>query len=127
MIFAQNEDFTRGEVATVNNAIPNSYELQVGDTSYSLLQDGSEILAGPLREYIFNPSLSSPPLPFNPYQTPGFLFFGDNTGQEAGVFRLYNASITAAAEPVPAPIGVLGVAVATGWARRLRRRLGARP
>jgi hypothetical protein len=85
-------------------------------------QAGNQILTGSLRTYQFDPLNSSPPLPFNPYEIPGFLFFGDNTGQESGEFRLHRASIKAATESVPGPAGLLGVPAALGWAARLRRR-----
>lgn len=126
-IFAQNQNFSRGEEVTVAAGDPNTYELLVEENTYSLRQAGIQILTGPLRTYTFDPSNSSPPLPFNPYELPGFLFLGDNTGQESGEFLLRSASITAARAPVPTesvpgPAGLLGVPAALGWAARLRRR-----
>jgi hypothetical protein len=36
----------------------------------------------------FEPEASQPPLTFNPYRLPSFLFFGDNTDEGSATFRL---------------------------------------
>ncbi len=107
LIFAQNNGFTRGETSGAITTSDNiSYELRVASSTYQLLADtGSgltQILTGSLRTYTFNPATSSPPLPFNPYTTGNFVFFGDDTGQEDGVFTFRSASVTAnTADAVP--------------------------
>jgi hypothetical protein len=86
-IFAQGEKFTEAEDTTkyTNKSItlnlnkPTDYVLKIQGDGYTLLMNESEILSGKLRVYQFNPLKSSPKLPFNPYETPNFLFFGDDT------------------------------------------------
>ncbi|NJL89458.1 MAG: cadherin-like domain-containing protein [Coleofasciculaceae cyanobacterium SM2_1_6] len=49
----------------------------------------------PLINYNFNPATSTPPLPFNPYTSPNFLFFGDNTDQGNANFTISNITVNA--------------------------------
>ena len=104
LIFGQNSNFTPGvdqvQFDTGSNA---NYELRVINSGYELFANNNLILSGLLRSYDFDPSTSDPPLgTFNPYQTPNFIFFGDNTGQEQGVFTLRGAGVqTNDANPVP--------------------------
>src|SRR4028118_65972 len=89
-IFGQSENFEESENVNFNTAANNNYVLKVQDTNYQLFANNSPsaILTGPLRQIQFNPGQSQPPLTFNPYTLPSFLFFGDNTDQGSATFRL---------------------------------------
>src|SRR4028118_1770557 len=94
-IFAQSATFTEPttlgpENANFNTSANNNYVLKVQGTTYELFANNfpSAILTGPLRQIQFDPALSQPPLSFNPYRLPSFLFFGDNTDQGSATFRL---------------------------------------
>ena len=106
LIFAQSSNFVRAENAAFNTTSNSSYTLTVQGSGYTL-SNGSQTLSGALRSYIFNPLTSQPPLPFNPYTTPNFLFFGDNTGQESGTFTLGAVSVTAVPFDFNPTIGLL--------------------
>ncbi|HEY9851526.1 MAG TPA: hypothetical protein V6D28_18790 [Leptolyngbyaceae cyanobacterium] len=117
LIFAQNATFTRGENAAFNTTSASTYTLTVLNSGYTL-SNGSQTLSGSLRNYIFNPATSSPPLPSNPYTTPNALFFGDNTGQEFGTFTLGAASLTTN-DATPVPFGfhpTFGLFILGVWA-----------
>jgi hypothetical protein len=75
--------FRHGEGAKLDTtARLTHYELRVQGSSYHLLADGKPVLTGPVRDYTaFNG-------PISPYQTPDFLFFGDDTHAASGAFRL---------------------------------------
>ncbi|HEY9735584.1 MAG TPA: hypothetical protein V6D06_04850, partial [Trichocoleus sp.] len=82
-IFAQNATFGEGESSSVPlnlNQTQTFWVSFLGD-QYSVAANGLEILTGSLRDYIFNPTSSSPPLPagVNPYEAKNLVFFGDNT------------------------------------------------
>src|SRR4028118_885944 len=94
-IFGQSATFTEPttlgpENANFNTSANNNYVLKVQGTTYELFANNfpSAILTGPLRQIQFDPALSQPPLSFNPYRLPSFLFFGDNTDQGSATFRL---------------------------------------
>ena len=99
-IFAQSADFIESEFITTNINAASTYVLTILDNSYTL-SNGTQTLTGSLRNYNFNPLTSTPPLPFNPYISPNFLFFGDNTDQGNATFTL--GSISADAFPVANP------------------------
>lgn len=93
-IIGRNADFTPGETASFNTSAPSTYTLAVQGSNYTL-SSGSQIISGALRTYSFDPQASNPPLGnFNPYRVGNFLFFGDNTGQESGIFTLGAVSVT---------------------------------
>ncbi len=94
-IFAQSEDFTEAEEVDFDVSAMTNYVLTVQDDSYTLVADGTDILTGELRDYNFDPKASSPSLPFNPYTSPNFLFFGDDTDQGHAAFTLGSISIGA--------------------------------
>jgi hypothetical protein len=89
-IFGQSDTFIESETVNFNTAANNNYVLKVQGLNYELFANNSPtaILTGPLRQIQFNPAASSPPLSFNPYRLPSFLFFGDNTDQGRATFRL---------------------------------------
>lgn len=94
-IFGQSATFTEPttigpENANFNTSANNNYVLKVQGLNYELFANNvsTPILIGPLRQIQFTPAASSPPLSFNPYRLPSFLFFGDNTDQGSATFRL---------------------------------------
>jgi hypothetical protein len=103
-IFAQaSANFTSQDAAqtalTDTTSFAKTYKLTIFNDTYALTNGGTSIINGALQNYSFNRLTSSPPLPFNPYTTPSFLFFGDNTGQESGTFTL--GSVALDTTPVP--------------------------
>ncbi|MEC4891384.1 MAG: hypothetical protein SAL07_03375 [Oscillatoria sp. PMC 1051.18] len=115
LIFGQNANFTRGENAAFDTTSNTNYEIRVSSGNYTLFGGGSPIITGALRQYVFNPATSQPPLIFNPYQIPNFIAFADNTGQEDGVFTFRSASVTtAAAVPFEFSPG-LGLLILGAW------------
>jgi hypothetical protein len=117
-IFAQSSTFSAAESTVgILDTFPNAdYALTILGSTYQLSANGGQLLTGSLRNYIFNPQTSSPPLSFNPYTTNNFLFFGDDTGQESSQFILESASI--ASVPVPPQfIGMVLLGVTQLWRR----------
>lgn len=93
-IFAQSADFMESEFITTNINAANTYVVTIQGNSYTL-SNGTQTLTGALRNYNFNPAASNPPLPFNPYISPNFLFLGDNTDQGNATFTLGAISVNA--------------------------------
>ncbi|MBW4539539.1 MAG: DUF4347 domain-containing protein [Myxacorys chilensis ATA2-1-KO14] len=85
--------FTQGEGANLDTKTKSvNYEIRVLDNTYRLFADGTQILTGTLRDYS---SFVAPAfLPSNPYQTPNFLFLGDNTPTSSANFTLGAVSVT---------------------------------
>lgn len=84
-IFVQADSplFTHAEQASFNTANDFlDYGLFLQATNYVLQVNGSTILTGPLRDYT---AFSGFP---NPYSTPNFIFFGDDTTSASGTFNL---------------------------------------
>ncbi|MEG4517777.1 MULTISPECIES: DUF4347 domain-containing protein, partial [unclassified Microcoleus] len=101
-IFAQNGGasptlFTRGENAPFNISNATDYKLVVQGSTYSLFAGGAAIPGltnQPLRNYTaFDEKASQPPLPYDPYSQPNFLFFGDATDQASATFTLGRISV----------------------------------
>jgi hypothetical protein len=93
-IFAQSDSplFTHAEdtnFSTVAGFV--NYALTLRATSYVLLANGTPILTGPIRDY---EAFSGFP---DPYSTPDFIFFGDDTTSAGGVLALKKVVL------VPAP------------------------
>ncbi|MCL1470075.1 Calx-beta domain-containing protein, partial [Argonema antarcticum] len=61
------------------------YELSVLNNNYTLKSNGTPILSGALRDYRAFDSAGAG-LPYDPYEQPNFLFFGDNTSSASGNF-----------------------------------------
>ena len=115
-IFAQNDNFTRGEEVSFSTSGNVDYELRVLCNQYKLLANNSQILNGSLRVYSFDPGTSNPPLgTFNPYEIPNFLFFGDNTGQESGEFTFRSAEVTINSTTVPESSASLALGILGAW------------
>ena len=109
-IFAQNDGvtdgalvgFTSGETTTFNIGTNiNNYELRVKDDEYQLFANNNStpILSAMLRDYDYDEANSNPPLTFDPYETPNFLFFGDSTDQASGTFTLGAVSVSTSSVP----------------------------
>ena len=84
-VFAQSDSplFTQGEQASFNTAGGFvDYALFLQATNYVLQANGSAILTGPVRNYT---AFSGFP---NPYSTPDFIFFGDDTTSASGSFNV---------------------------------------
>ncbi|MEO1133583.1 MAG: hypothetical protein AAFX40_12860 [Cyanobacteria bacterium J06639_1] len=92
-IFAQSAIFDRAEAVAVNTQVLRNYELRVEGDRYQLFASDELILSGQLRSYFFNPRRNTPPLLFDPYTTPGFVFLGDNTSSESAMFVLTGINI----------------------------------
>lgn len=117
-IFAQSSTFVAAEDVLFNNlsVSANDYVVTVLGNNYQLFANGNPILSGSLRNYVFNPATSIPPLPFNPYTTNNFLFLGDSTGQGSSTFLLESAAI--ASVPVPPQfVGMVLLGVIQLWRR----------
>lgn len=79
---------------------------------YRMEVDGVEKLSGPVRDY--TPFVG----PIDPYETPNFLFIGDNTTSARGAYKLRRVEVTR--EPVAPPaievVGVSGESLELRWA-----------
>ncbi len=98
-IFAQSSSFLESNNSLLNTTTSRNYTLQVVNGQYTLL-DGATPVGSlnnqSLNNYSsFNPALSNPPLPFNPYTTSNLIFFGDNTDQGTANFTISNISVNA--------------------------------
>ena len=102
-IFAQAQGFVSGEEVEFDTTSPTDYELKIEGSDYTLSADGEEILSGPLENYDFNPATSQPPLPFNPYDLPNFVFLGDNTDQSSATFTLGSVEVETEDDEPPEP------------------------
>lgn len=97
-IWAQGDDrtgglFTRAESVAFGTGTLTSYQVTILGDTYSLTANGEQILTGPVRDYsAFN---GFP----DPYETPNFLFLGDDTTSAQARIRLSFVSITGT-EPV---------------------------
>lgn len=96
-IFVQNALFGEGESSSLplNINQTQTYWVSFLGNQYSIAANGVEILSGTLRDYVFNPTNSSPPLPtgVNPYEAKNLVFFGDNTDQAYAEFTLGRTQI----------------------------------
>ncbi|MEM9220183.1 MAG: pre-peptidase C-terminal domain-containing protein [Cyanobacteria bacterium P01_F01_bin.150] len=96
-IFAQSQGFeAENTVSPTAFAMSDlvAYDLYVAGSGYQLFANGSPIMSGTMKSpYTFNPASSDPPLPFNPYTTQNFLFFGDNTDESSATFTLGKVSL----------------------------------
>jgi len=127
-IFAQSSNFTaEANSAAFTTTALKDYRLTVSGSNYLLDEvtsptTVSTILSGLLVQYTFAPALSDPPLPFNPYTTPSFVFLGDNSGQASGEFTLGSVDLT----PIPfdfSPTGGLLTLGAIAGARHIRKKI----
>lgn len=78
----------------------NSFVITVDTNGYALAVNGTTVLNGLSKDY------SAWDGPINPYSTPNFLFFGDNTTSAMGQFEIAYVSVEAV--PEPATLAALG-------------------
>ncbi len=79
--------FTQAEGVAIDTAAPATYTLRIQTNSYVLSQSGIPVLTGTLRSYA---EFGGFP---DPYETPNFLFFGDDTGSAGAIVKLGAVSI----------------------------------
>ena len=108
-IWAQQDDvtgslFTHAEGnSAIATTASSSYELQILGESYQLFQNNSLILSGPLRDYsAFDHTAGislggvNLTLPYDPYETPNLLAFGDSTTRGSVNADLEKIAVTTA-------------------------------
>jgi hypothetical protein len=101
-IWAQNDDvtgglFTHGEGVIFNpTASLINYQITIANDTYTLTANGASILTGPVRDYSKFEGFP------DPYQTPNFLFIGDNTTSAQARIRLGYVSVTGTEPMTPA-------------------------
>jgi hypothetical protein len=100
-IWAQSDDntgglFRHGEgVAFATTTELTDYQVTILDDTYTLTADAKSILTGPLRDYSKFDGFP------DPYQTPNFLFLGDNTTSAQARLRVRFVSVTGTAPITP--------------------------
>jgi hypothetical protein len=100
-IWAQNDDhtgglFTHGEEATFQtNTSLTDYQVTFTGETYTLTANSTPILSGPIRDYSKFDGFP------DPYETPNFLFLGDDTTSSQARVRLRFVSITGAEPSMP--------------------------
>ncbi len=110
-----NTAFPVGEVEPFDTtAVLHDYELGLSANGYQLVVDGSVLLEGPLRDY--TSIAPAQPIGF-PYNTPSFLFFGDDTGRGEALTELTRFAVAAVPEPTTAQLLMLGAIWAVGSRR----------
>lgn len=88
--------FTHGEgVAFTTTAGLVDYQMIIVGDTYTVTADTTPILTGPVRDYT---DFDGSP---DPYETPNFIFLGDDTGSAQASIRLTYVSVTAHDPPVP--------------------------
>jgi hypothetical protein len=99
-IWAQHDDttgalFTHAEGVTITTTALTTYTLLIMTDTYTLAASGSPILTGPLRDYTNFTG------PIDPYETPNFIFLGDDTtSAQAGIkFRYLAVTVLTPPEP----------------------------
>ncbi|MFT3894995.1 MAG: hypothetical protein QM730_25500 [Anaerolineales bacterium] len=104
-IWAKSDDntgglFYRGEDTTFATIDMTAYQVILMGDTYSLTANGQPILSGPLRDYTAFDGFP------DPYETPNFLFFGDNTTAAQARIRLLYISITGSEPVTPTNTGI---------------------
>jgi len=100
-IWAQNDDtagglFKHGEGTTFATAADLiNYQIIVVNDTYTLTANTEPILTGPLRDYSKFEGFP------DPYETPNFLFLGDNTTSAQARIQLRFVSVTGTERPTP--------------------------
>jgi hypothetical protein len=90
-----------------------TYNLAIAGNQYTLFTGGTILLQGALRDYSSASGFGSAV-----YQTPNFLFLGDDTTSAGGTTYLQNISLTTA---VPEPLNIFGAASVVALAAALKR------
>ena len=100
-IWAQSDDLTGGlfrhaeGIAFATNAGLVDYQITIVGDTYTLATGGLPILTGPVRDYSAFDGFP------DPYETPNFLFFGDDTTSAQARLRLSSASVTGSEPATP--------------------------
>jgi hypothetical protein len=117
-IWAQHDDpnqyFTHGEGVALDSNALIEYDLAMKGGTYWLLAGGTIKLTGPVRDYTGYTG------PIDPYETPSFLFFGDDTSSAAARADIAKIEFLDYATPEPASLALL----AAGGLALIRRRRG---
>jgi hypothetical protein len=96
--------FTQGEGAELGiSGGWRTLRLSVAGDSYRLSLDGAEVLGGVVRDY--TPFVGT----IDPYETPNFLFIGDDTTSARGAYRLRKVELIVGGG-VPPALRVVGLA-----------------
>jgi hypothetical protein len=74
--------FTQAEGVAIDTTVMQTYDLAIKDSTYTLEQDGAILLTGRVRDYRAFSGL------FDVYETPNFIFLGDNTTSAQATIRL---------------------------------------
>lgn len=104
-IWAQSDEatgglFRRGEGAAFDTTVgPVEYQVSITDNTYTLTANHEPLLSGPVRDYTAFDGFP------DPYETPNFLFLGDNTTSAQARVRLSFVSITGSEPSTPAVTG----------------------
>jgi hypothetical protein len=94
--------FTRAEQVSVDTtAAWLDCTLSLGPTNYTLFVDSHPLLVGPVRDYSAFAGV------LDPYETPNFLFFGDNTTSARAAWGLKHFTLVTPPELTAAGSGVL--------------------
>jgi hypothetical protein len=101
-VWAQNDNpkFTHAESGPIDTtAAILKYQLAVQGNNYALFANGSPLLGGALRDYSSNGF---------PYNSPSFVFFGDDTSSAAARVQIAQLSVSGSAVPEPSSLLLLG-------------------
>lgn len=79
--------FTKAESVAFDTSAATTYRLTFSGNAYTLSANGTPILSGALRDYAAAQGL------YDPYETPNFVFFGDDTSSAVARTRLAAASL----------------------------------
>jgi hypothetical protein len=90
--------FTQAEGAAFDTTAAVEYDLRFAGDGYTLNAGGVTVLTGPLRDYT---AFTGFP---DVYETPNFLFLGDDTGSARGSLRLGRVELVTAVVPPPISI-----------------------
>ena len=82
--------FPVGEQVAFDTSRWTTFELQLESDGYRVVVEDEVLVSGSLRDY--SDIAPSPPFGF-PYQTPSFLFFGDNTGRAGAITELRDFTV----------------------------------
>jgi len=101
-IWAQHDDttgdlFTHAEGISITTSALTTYTLMIITDTYTLAASGTPILTGPLRDYTNFVG------PFDPYETPNFIFLGDDTTSARARIKFRYLAITVPQSPQPTP------------------------
>ncbi|MBY0508075.1 MAG: PEP-CTERM sorting domain-containing protein [Bryobacteraceae bacterium] len=113
-VWAQNEGatkpprFTHGEGAAFDTTQLTDYRIQILGNNYTLSTGAGVLLTGTLRDYSNEPALFGV---LDIYNTPNFVFVGDNTTSARGSFALSQVTFQAVPEPTTGFLTVAALAL----------------